>query len=108
MSASALSPSAPIMAYVILSGVIFAIGAFGVVVRRSPLHILMCVELVWNAANLALLAFARQHGNADGHVFAFVVITVAAAEVGIGLALIVLLFRRRRNVDVDEARALQG
>lgn len=94
--------------YVALSAILFAIGALGVMVRRSPLHILMCVELMWNAANLALLAFARARGSGDGHVFAFVVITVAAAEVAIGLALIVLFFRRRRSVDVDEARALQG
>ena len=94
--------------YVALSAVIFAIGGAGLLIRRSPLVVLMCIELMWNAANLAFIAYARQWGNLDGHVFAFMVITVAAAEVAIGLAIIVLIFRRKREVDVDEVRLLRG
>lgn len=101
-------PPAPITAYIMLSVVLFCIGGVGVLLRRSPLAMLMCVEIMWNAANLAFLTFSRQYGNLSGHVFAFLVITVAAAEVAIGLAIIVLLFRRNEHVDVDEAHALNG
>lgn len=92
----------------LLAAVVFAIGGIGVLTRRSPLAILMCVELMWNSANLAFITFARQHGNMDGHIMAFLVITVAAAEVAIGLALIVLLFRRKSAADVDQVRSLWG
>lgn len=94
--------------YVVLSAIIFAIGGAGLLVRRSPLSVLMCIELMWNAVNLAFVAYARQWGNMEGHIFAFMVITVAAAEVAIGLALIVSLFRRRSDVNVDAARMLRG
>lgn len=94
--------------YVALSAIIFAIGGAGLLLRRSPLTILMCVELMWNSVNLAFLAYARHWGNLDGHIFAFMIIVVAAAEVAIGLALIVLIFRRRSEVDVDDASALRG
>lgn len=97
-----------VQAYLALSAVIFAIGGIGVMVRRSPLAILMCAEMMWNAANLVFLTFARQHGNSDGHIFAFLVIVVAAAEVAIGLAIIVLIFRKRAAIDVDDVRALGG
>ncbi len=100
--------AAPIAAYILVSAVLFAIGGIGVLVRRSPLAMLMSVEVMWNAANLAFVAFARQHGSLDGHIFAFLVITVAAAEVAIGLAIIVLIFRKRATVDVDDIRALRG
>lgn len=96
--------------YIGLSVLIFAIGGLGVLLRRSPLAILMCVEMMWNAANLAFVTFARQHAAAshDGHVFAFLVITVAAAEVAIGLAIIVTIFRHRERVDIDEITELHG
>lgn len=94
--------------YLILSGVIFTIGGSGVLLRRSPLAILMCVELMWNAANIALIAAARYWGNVEGHILAFLVITVAAAEVAIGLAIIVLLFRRKEAADVDDLQTLKG
>lgn len=94
--------------YVALAAVLFALGGIGVLVRRSPLAILMCVELMWNAANLLFIAFARLHGNLDGHVMAFLVVTVAAAEVAIGLAIIVLLFRKRDKADVDEVAELKN
>ncbi|MHB9145988.1 MAG: NADH-quinone oxidoreductase subunit NuoK [Symbiobacteriia bacterium] len=100
--------AAPVSAYVLVAAVLFAIGGVGVLVRRSPLALLMSVEVMWNAANLALVTFARQYASLDGQVFAFLVITVAAAEVAIGLAIIVLIFRKRQAVDVDDVRALRG
>jgi NADH-quinone oxidoreductase subunit K len=94
--------------YVVVSAFIFAMGAGGVLVRRDPLVILLCLELMLNAANLALVAFARMHGNHDGQVFALIVMVVAACEVAVGLGLIVAIFRRRLPIDVDELRELQG
>jgi NADH:ubiquinone oxidoreductase subunit K len=94
--------------YLVVSAFVFAIGAGGVLVRRNPLVILLCIELMLNAANLALVAFARAHGNQDGQVFALIVMVVAACEVAIGLGLIVALFRQRLPIDVDELRELQG
>ena len=94
--------------YLFLSAFLFAIGAGGVLVRRNPLVVLLCIELMLNAANLALVAFARAHGNQDGQVFALIVMVVAACEVAIGLGLIVALFRQRLPIDVDELRELQG
>ena len=94
--------------YVVLSAVLFAIGAGGVLIRRSPLVILLCLELMLNAANLSLIAFARMHGNADGQIFAVIVMVVAACEVTVGLGLIVAMHRRRLPIDVDEMRELQG
>jgi len=94
--------------YLVVSAFVFCIGAAGVLVRRNPLVVLLCLELMLNAGNLALVAFARMHGNADGHVFALVVIVVAACEVTVGLGLIVALYRRRLPIDVDRMRELQG
>jgi NADH:ubiquinone oxidoreductase subunit K len=94
--------------YLLVSAVVFAIGAGGILVRRSPLVILLCLELMLNASNLALVAFSRAHGNMDGQVFAIVVMVVAACEVAVGLGLIVAIYRRNVPVDVDELRELQG
>ena len=94
--------------YLVLSALLFAIGAGGVLIRRNPLVILLCLELMLNAGNLALLAFARANGNEEGQVFALVVMVVAACEVVVGLGLIVAMFRRRLPIDVDELRELQG
>jgi NADH:ubiquinone oxidoreductase subunit K len=94
--------------YLIVSALIFCIGAGGVLTRRNPLVVLLCIELMLNAANLALVGFSRVHGNMDGQIFALVVMVVAACEVAIGLGLIVALFRRRLPIDVDELRELQG
>jgi NADH-quinone oxidoreductase subunit K len=94
--------------YLAASALIFTIGAGGVLTRRSPLVILLCLELMLNAANLALIAFARMHGNADGQIFAIVVMVVAACEVTVGLGVIVAMHRRRLPIDVDELRELQG
>ena len=94
--------------YLVASALIFCIGAGGVLVRRNPLVILLCLELMLNGANLALVTFARAHGNQEGPVFALIVMVVAACEVAVGLGLIVALYRRRLPIDVDELRELQG
>jgi NADH:ubiquinone oxidoreductase subunit K len=94
--------------FVVLSAFIFCIGAAGVMTRRSPLVILLCLELMLNAGNLALIAFARMHGSGDGQIFALIVMVVAACEVVIGLGLIVAIYRRRMPIDVDELSTLRG
>jgi NADH:ubiquinone oxidoreductase subunit K len=94
--------------YLVVSALVFAIGVGGVLVRRNPLVILLCLELMLNAGNLALVAFARAHGNQEGQIFALFVMVVAACEVAVGLGLIVAIYRRRLPIDVDELRELQG
>ena len=94
--------------YLVLSAFIFCIGAVGVLVRRSPLVILICLELMLNAGNLALVAFARMTGTGDGQIFALIVMIVAAAEVVIGLGLIVAMYRDRLPMDVDKMNELKG
>ncbi|MEU4830640.1 NADH-quinone oxidoreductase subunit NuoK [Streptosporangium sp. NPDC023615] len=93
--------------YLVLSALLFAIGAIGVLVRRNAIVVFMCVELMLNACNLAFVTFARQHGNLDGQLIAFFVMVVAAAEVVIGLAIIVMIFRTRRSASVDDANLLK-
>jgi NADH-quinone oxidoreductase subunit K len=94
--------------YLAVSALIFCVGAAGVLTRRNPLVVLLCLELMLNAGNLALVAFARMHGDAGGQVFALIVMVVAACEVTVGLGLIVAIHRRRLPVDVDELRELRG
>ncbi|MDQ6779454.1 MAG: NADH-quinone oxidoreductase subunit NuoK [Actinomycetota bacterium] len=94
--------------YLVVSALIFAIGSAGVLVRRSPLVILLCLELMLNAANLALVAFSRMWGSEDGQVFALIVMVVAACEVTVGLGLLVAMYRKRLPIDVDDLRELQG
>ena len=94
--------------YLVVSAFVFCIGAAGVLVRRNPLVILLCLELMLNAANIALIGFARMWGNAQGQIFAVIVMVVAACEVCIGLGLVVALYRRRLPIDVDELRELHG
>jgi NADH-quinone oxidoreductase subunit K len=98
----------PIVDYVTLASVLFFIGVAGVLLRRNPLVMLMSIELMFNAANLLFIAFARVWVANAGQVFAFLVITVAAAEAAIGLAIVVSVFRSEKNVDVDEVRSLRG
>jgi len=100
--------SVALVNYIGLSALIFLIGVAGVLTRRNPLIMLMAIELMWNAANLAMLAFARAWLNNAGQVFAFLVITVAAAEAAIALAIVLITFRRTKNVDVDEIASLSG
>src|SRR4051812_36658264 len=94
--------------YIVLSAAIFCIGLAGVLVRRSPLVVLISLELMLNAGNLALVAFARMTGTSDGQIFALIVMIVAAAEVVVGLGLIVAMFRSRLPMDVDEMSELRG
>jgi NADH-quinone oxidoreductase subunit K len=88
--------------YLVVSGLLFALGLTGVLVRRSLLVIYMSLELMLNAANLALVAFSHFNSNLDGQVFVFFIITVAAAEVAVGLALIVALYRKRQTAHVED------
>ena len=88
--------------YVTLSAVLFTIGVVGVVIRRNPLVIFMSIELMLNAANLALVAFGQRLGNLDGQAVVFFVMAVAAAEVAVGLAIIVAIFRVRQRLSVDD------
>ena len=97
-----------IAAYLILSVVLFATGALGVLVRRSPLIVLLALELMLNAANLAFVAFARRLGGEDGQIFALAVMVVAASEAVVGLGLIVAMSRHRIDLDVDKLRTLRG
>jgi NADH-quinone oxidoreductase subunit K len=94
--------------YLVVSALVFSIGAAGVLTRRNPLVVLLCLELMLNAANIALIAFARMWNNAEGQIFAIIVMVVAACEVCIGLGLVVAIFRRRLPIDVDEIRELHG
>jgi NADH-quinone oxidoreductase subunit K len=97
----------PIDHYLILAAILFSIGMAGVLTRRNALVILMSVELMLNAGNLTLLAFARLHGDNAGHVMVFFVIAVAAAEAAVGLAIILNVFRHKGSINVDEIRALK-
>ncbi len=94
--------------YLAVAGVLLAAGALGVLLRRSPLIVLLSLEIMLNGANLALIAFARQHGSEDGQVFALTVMAVAASEVVVGLGLIVAMSRRRMELDVDHMTSLRG
>ena len=94
--------------YLTVSAIIFCIGAGGVLTRRNPLVVLLCLELMLNGANLALVAFARMWGSEDGQIFALIVMVIAAAEVTVGLGLVVAIYRRRLPIDVDELNELQG
>ena len=94
--------------YLAVAGVLFATGALGVLLRRSPLIVLLSLEIMLNASNLALISFARLHGGHDGQIFALAVMAVAASEVVVGLGLIVALNRRRLDLDVDRLRVLRG
>ena len=94
--------------YLVVSAMIFCVGATGVLVRRNPLNVLLCLELMLNGANLALVAFARMWGGESGQIFALIVMVVAACEVTVGLGLIVAIYRRRLPIDVDELSELHG
>ena len=94
--------------YVVLSMVLFLMGALGVLMRRNAILLFMSVELMLNSGNLALVAFAREWGQVNGHVFVFFVMTVAAAEVAVGLALIVNIFRERQTINIDDLHQMQG
>ena len=93
--------------YLFLSGLLFTIGAAGVLIRRNAIIVFMCIELMLNACNLALVTFSRIHGNLDGQIIAFFTMVVAAAEVVVGLAIIVMIFRTRHSASVDDANLMK-
>ena len=94
--------------YLAVAASLFATGALGVLLRRSPLIVLLSLEIMLNGANLALIAFSRHHGEASGQIFALAVMAVAASEVVVGLGLIVAIARRRLDLDVDKLSFLRG
>ena len=94
--------------YLILSAILFSIGLYGALTKSNAVIILMCIELMLNAANLVFVAYAREFGALDGQILVFFVMTVAAAEVAVGLALIVAIFRSKASIDVDEVNLLKG
>ncbi|MFB3895856.1 MAG: NADH-quinone oxidoreductase subunit NuoK [bacterium] len=98
----------PISYYLILSGILFAIGVLGVLLRRNILIIFMAIELMLNAVNLAFIAIARSLNSMDGQLMVFFVIAVAAAEVSVGLAIIITIFRNKESVDIDTMNLMKG
>jgi NADH-quinone oxidoreductase subunit K len=101
-------PQIPLSFYLALSAALFIIGMVGFLLRRNPLTMLMAIELMWNAGNLAFAAFARNFVDMSGQVFVFLVVTVAAAEAAIALAIVVMVFRRREIPDVDDISIMRG
>jgi len=97
----------PLSHYLIVSALLFAIGLIGIITRRNVLMILLCIELMFNAANLAFVAFGRAHGDLGGQLIVFFIITVAAAEITVGLAIAILMARQLRTLHADEAAFLK-
>jgi len=98
----------PVTYYLALSAILFVLGVVGVLIRRNAIVIFMSLELMFNAANLAFVAFARYYQNLDGQLFVFFVMAVAAAEVAVGLALMVAIFRTKHSIDVDQMNSMKG
>jgi len=98
----------PVDYYIVLSAILFAVGALGVLIRRNPLIMFMSIELMLNAGNLAFVAFASVYKSFSGQIFVFFVIAVAAAEVAVGLALIVEIFKSKKSINIDEMNSLKG
>jgi NADH-quinone oxidoreductase subunit K len=94
--------------YLSVAAILFSIGAAGVLIRRSPLIVLLSLEIMLNGSNLALIAFSRHYGREDGQIFALAVMAVAASEVVVGLGLIVAIARKRLDLDVDKLSTLRG
>ncbi|MEN9333381.1 MAG: NADH-quinone oxidoreductase subunit NuoK [Bacteroidota bacterium] len=94
--------------YLGLSTVLFALGVFGMLFRKNAIIIFMCVELMLNAVNLALVSFSKMHGDTDGQIFVFFIMVVAAAEVAVGLAILMMLYRNRHTTDTDTLNDLKG
>ena len=94
--------------FLLLGAVLFSIGVFGVIARRNAVMVLMSIELILNAVNINLIAFALMNDSAEGHVFALYVIAVAAAEVGVGLAMVLMIYRNRRSIGLDELSEMRG
>ncbi len=97
----------PLTWYLILSGILFSIGAVGVLIRRNAIVIFMCIELMLNAVNLAFVTFSRQLNSMDGQIFVFFIMTVAAAEAAVGLAIIIAVYRNKATVNVDDINLMK-
>lgn len=97
----------PTYNYLVLAGILFTIGVIGVLVKRNPIVIFMCVELMLNAANLTFVALGRHFGQANGQMYVIFALAVAAAEVSVGLGIIVMMFRQRESIDIDEVHLLK-
>jgi NADH-quinone oxidoreductase subunit K len=97
----------PLTWYLILSGILFSIGAVGVLIRRNAIVIFMCIELMLNAVNLAFITFSRQLNSMDGQIFVFFIMTVAAAEAAVGLAIIIAVYRNKATVNVDDINLMK-
>jgi NADH-quinone oxidoreductase subunit K len=97
----------PLTWYLILSGILFSIGAVGVLIRRNAIVIFMCIELMLNAVNLAFITFSRQLNSMDGQIFVFFIMTVAAAEAAVGLAIIIAMYRNKATVNVDDINLMK-
>ena len=94
--------------FLILAAALFCIGVYGVIARRNAVMVLMSIELILNAVNLNLVAFALMNQNIDGQVFALYVIAIAAAEVGVGLAMVLMIYRNRKSIGLDELSEMKG
>jgi NADH-quinone oxidoreductase subunit K len=105
---TAAAPGVPLSWYLILSAILFTTGVVGVLVKRNPLVIFMCIELMLNSVNLSLIAFGRYLGDPGGQMITIFVLAVAAAEVAVGLGILVTIFRARENINVDEINLMQG
>ena len=101
-------PNITIQHYLCLSTTLFALGVFGVLLRRNAILMFMCIELMLNAVNIALVAFSKVHGDTSGQVFVFFIMVVAAAEVAVGLAILMMLYRNLRTTDTDALNNLKG
>jgi NADH-quinone oxidoreductase subunit K len=97
----------PVPYYLVLSAILFTIGAVGVIIRRNPIVIFMSIELMLNAANVSLVAFSRRFGTLDGQAIVLLVLAIAAAEVAVGLGIIVAIFRARKSIDIDEMNLMK-
>ena len=105
---TAAAPGVPLSWYLILSAILFTLGVVGVLVKRNPLVIFMCIELMLNSVNLSLIAFGRYLGDEGGQMITIFVLAVAASEVAVGLGILVTIFRARENINVDEINLMQG
>jgi NADH:ubiquinone oxidoreductase subunit K len=94
--------------FLFLAAILFCIGVYGVIARRNAVLVLMSIELILNAVNLNLIAFAMRNGSPDGHTFALYVIAVAAAEVGVGLGMVLLIYRNRKTIALDDLSEMKG
>ena len=103
-----LTATVPLNAYLILSAILFAIGAFGFLFRKNVITLYMCIELMLNAVNLSFVTFSYQFGKVDGQIYSFFVMVVAAAEAAVGLAIILTIFRNRGTLQIDEIDSLKN